>query len=54
MVDVTAKDIVHRVAKAAGRIRLQPETIALIDSGGVKKGNVLTTAERMRYEKNPA
>ena len=45
MVDVTAKDIVRRTAKAAGYIRLKPETITIIDSGGVKKGNVLTTAE---------
>jgi cyclic pyranopterin monophosphate synthase len=45
MVDVTAKEIVHRVARATGKICLQPETIALIESGGVKKGNVLTTAE---------
>jgi len=45
MVDVTAKEIVHRVARATGSIRLQPQTIALIESGGVKKGNVLTTAE---------
>ena len=33
------------MARATGSIRLQPQTIALIESGGVKKGNVLTTAE---------
>ena len=45
MVNVTAKEVVHRVARATGKILLQPETVSLIESGGVKKGNVLTTAE---------
>jgi len=45
MVDVTGKEVVHRVAVASGRILLQPETIALIQRGEVKKGNVLITAE---------
>ncbi len=44
MVDVSGKDVVTRIAQARGHIRLQPETIRLITSDGVKKGNVLATA----------
>ncbi len=45
MVDVTGKEVVHRLARATGQIRLQPQTLALIGSGEIKKGNVLITAE---------
>ena len=44
MVDVAAKDVTHRVAVAAGRIRMQPATLALISSGSAKKGDVIGIA----------
>jgi cyclic pyranopterin phosphate synthase len=44
MVDVSAKAETHRVAVAAGEIRMQPETFALIASGTAKKGDVLGVA----------
>ena len=44
MVDVGAKNETHRVAVAAGTIRMQPETLALIQSGNAKKGDVLGIA----------
>jgi cyclic pyranopterin phosphate synthase len=44
MVDVAAKDITHRVARAEGHIRMLPATLALIESGGAKKGDVLGVA----------
>lgn len=45
MVDVGAKDMTRRTATAAGRVLVSPETLALIQSGGVKKGDVLTVAQ---------
>ena len=44
MVDVAAKAETHRIAIAAGRIRMQPATLALIQSGTAKKGDVLGVA----------
>jgi cyclic pyranopterin phosphate synthase len=44
MVDVGAKDVTHRVARASGRIRMQPATLALITSGTAKKGDVIGIA----------
>ena len=44
MVDVGAKNETHRIAVAAGTIRMKPETLALIVSGTAKKGDVLGTA----------
>lgn len=44
MVDVGAKDATHRVAVAAGTIRMQSETLALITSGSARKGDVLGIA----------
>jgi cyclic pyranopterin phosphate synthase len=44
MVDVGDKDVTERSATARGSIYMQPETIALITSGGVKKGDVLSVA----------
>jgi cyclic pyranopterin phosphate synthase len=44
MVDVGAKSDTHRVAIAAGRIEMHPETLALIESGSSKKGDVLGIA----------
>ena len=40
MVDVGGKEVTHRVARAVGRIAMQPETLALVRSGGAKKGDV--------------
>jgi cyclic pyranopterin monophosphate synthase len=44
MVDVAAKDVTRRVARAGGRIVMRPATLALIRSGGGKKGDVLGVA----------
>ena len=44
MVDVSGKDATHRVARASGVIRMQPATLALIESGHAKKGDVLGVA----------
>ena len=44
MVDVAAKASTHRVAVATGRIEMQPATLALIESGTAKKGDVLGIA----------
>jgi cyclic pyranopterin phosphate synthase len=44
MVDVAAKDVTHRIARARGRIVMQPATLALITSGSAKKGDVLGIA----------
>lgn len=44
MVDVGAKASTHRVAVATGRIQMLPSTLALIESGTVKKGDVLGIA----------
>ena len=45
MVDVGDKDVTDRVATAAGEIRMQPATLAAIQSGGIKKGDVLAVAQ---------
>jgi cyclic pyranopterin phosphate synthase len=44
MVDVGAKADTARVAVAAGTIKMQPATLALISSGTAKKGDVLGIA----------
>jgi cyclic pyranopterin phosphate synthase len=44
MVDVGAKAETARLARAAGRIRMQPATFELIRSGSAKKGDVLGIA----------
>ena len=44
MVDVGDKPATQRIAVAAGRIVMQPETLALIASGTAKKGDVLGIA----------
>ena len=44
MVDVSAKRETHRIARASGVIRMQPATLALIESGQAKKGDVLGVA----------
>jgi len=44
MVDVAAKAETLRVARAGGAIRMRAETLALIESGSAKKGDVLGIA----------
>jgi len=44
MVDVSAKLETHRVARASGVIRMLPSTLALIESGNAKKGDVIGVA----------
>jgi cyclic pyranopterin phosphate synthase len=44
MVDVASKPETHRVAVAAGSIRMRPETLAIVRSGTAKKGDVLGVA----------
>lgn len=45
MVDVGAKPATERVAVASGRVLMRPETLTLIERGGVKKGDVLSVAQ---------
>ena len=45
MVDVGAKADTERLAVARGRITMRPETLALIQGGTAKKGDVLTVAQ---------
>ena len=44
MVDVSAKDVTHRVARAMGTIRMKPQTFELIAQGRAKKGDVIGIA----------
>jgi len=44
MVDVGAKDETRRIARAVGRISMQPATLQLVASGNAKKGDVLGVA----------
>lgn len=44
MVDVADKPATRRVAVATGSIRMQAETLALIESGHARKGDVLGVA----------
>ena len=44
MVDVSAKQETHRIARASGVITMLPATLALISSGQAKKGDVLGVA----------
>ncbi|HVM82457.1 MAG TPA: cyclic pyranopterin monophosphate synthase MoaC [Candidatus Binatia bacterium] len=45
MVDVSEKAETERVAVAKGAVLMARETLALIKSGGVKKGDVLSVAQ---------
>ena len=45
MVDVGEKPTTRRSATAAGRVLVNEETFRLIESGGMKKGDVLTVAQ---------
>jgi cyclic pyranopterin phosphate synthase len=44
MVDVGAKPETERLARASGRIRMQPETLTVIRNGQAEKGDVLGIA----------
>jgi cyclic pyranopterin phosphate synthase len=44
MVDVATKAASHRIGVAGGRIEMQAATLALIESGSAKKGDVLGIA----------
>jgi len=44
MVDVGGKQVTHRTARSEGRIRMQPQTLQLIQEGGHKKGDVFGIA----------
>ncbi|MFZ6758711.1 cyclic pyranopterin monophosphate synthase MoaC [Undibacterium sp. Ji50W] len=44
MVDVASKNDSHRSAIALGKIRMKPETLAIIQQGNAKKGDVLGIA----------
>lgn len=45
MVDVSPKEDTERVAVAQGTITMQPETLQMIKTGGIKKGDVLAVAQ---------
>ena len=45
MVDVSGKEVVHRVATATGRILLRRETVDAVREGRIRKGDPLTVAE---------
>ncbi len=45
MVDVSGKDVTTRIAIASGEIHMQPETLAHIQQGKLKKGDVLAVAD---------
>lgn len=44
MVDVSAKDVSIREAVALGELRMAPATVALVQQGGLPKGDVLAVA----------
>ena len=44
MVDVAAKAATHRIGIASGRIEMLPATLARIEAGTAKKGDVLGIA----------
>jgi cyclic pyranopterin phosphate synthase len=45
MVDIGAKPDTERIAIAKGEVRMLPDTLALIQAGAMKKGDVLTVAQ---------
>jgi cyclic pyranopterin phosphate synthase len=45
MVDVGNKDVTERVAIAEGQVRMLPETLELIRTNALKKGDALTVAQ---------
>ena len=49
MVDVGGKANTERVARAQARVFMNAETLAMIDDGSHKKGDVLSVAESPEY-----
>ncbi len=45
MIDVSGKAVTARRAVAVGTIRLQPATLAMLQAGGLPKGDVLAVAQ---------
>ena len=45
MVDVSAKNISVRTARAGGKIFMRSDTLELVRTGGIKKGDVLAVAQ---------
>ena len=45
MVDVSGKKVTQRTATARGAVLMQPETLALIEGHGFRKGDVLSIAQ---------
>lgn len=45
MVDVTEKPATHRTAIAGGKVKMNAETLKLVRTGGIKKGDVLSAAQ---------
>jgi cyclic pyranopterin phosphate synthase len=45
MIDVSAKGETVRIATARGRVLMRPETLRLVESGGMTKGDVLAIAQ---------
>ena len=45
MVDVSEKPKTQRVARAAGKVLMRPDTLELVHTGGVRKGDVLAVAQ---------
>ncbi|WP_411140146.1 cyclic pyranopterin monophosphate synthase MoaC [Streptomyces sp. x-80] len=44
MVDVSAKDVTARTARASGRVQVSPRVVELLRGEGVPKGDALATA----------
>jgi cyclic pyranopterin phosphate synthase len=44
MVDVSAKDVTARTARASGRVLVSPDVVELLRGGGVPKGDALAVA----------
>ena len=44
MVDVSGKDVTARSATAGGHIKMSPETLAIVEDGSARKGDVLGVA----------
>ena len=45
MVDVSQKPKTQRTATAAGKVLMRPDTLELVRTGGVRKGDVLAVAQ---------
>jgi len=45
MVDVGPKPVTERMAVAKGEVHMRPETLALIQAGALKKGDLFTVAQ---------